>query len=248
MTFTDKTFTIDPLRANSGDYSLNIQLVDGVNLTRTVPILLHVEANPYPKYTGPANFTVSVGGYLNYEFGKSIISDNDLVSSYFTFQNSSTFPAWFSFNSAVYSMTIQNLADGNVGVYYGQFVCKDICSDGPTINQFKLIVMPNLPVTLVGALTDVNLYKGSDPISIQFPDPLFNDPENNYRIVADAVVIEGEQLNAKIVKVVNLKSLEFQADPAFYGTMKIIITAIDNVGHEASTSLKVYIANCKSDI
>ena len=248
VTINNMTFTIDPLRANSGDYQLNIQLVDGVNLTQVVPIKLHVEANPYPQYTGPDNFTVSVGGYLNYVFGKSIISDNDLVSSSFQFQNSSSFPSWFSFNSATYSMTIQNLADSNIGVYYGQFLWKDIWPDGPSKSQFKVIVMPNFPVTLVGNIADISIYKGSDSITVQFPNPLFNDPENNYRITSDAVVIQGDALNAKIAKVIGLTSLEFQADPKFYGIMKVILTAIDNAGHEASTSFKVNISNCKSYI
>ena len=244
----NSTFTINPVRENSGDFKLNIQLVDGVNLTQIVPINLHVEANPVPKYIGPQNFTISVGSFLSYTFGKNIISDNDLVSSSFLFQNSTTFPSWFGFDSNKYSMTIQNLVDSNVGVYYGQFFWKDICPGNDTVNQFKLIVLPNLPVTLVGSISDINLYKGSDPITVQYPTPLFNDPENNYRIVARAIITDGDDLDPQILKENGLTSLDFQAASKFVGTIKILLTAIDNVGHEASTSFKIYIATCKSTI
>lgn len=103
-----------------------MNLTDGVNLTHIVPIKLKVVENPYPQYLGPQNLTLSVGSSLTQTLGKQAIQDNDLVSTKFMFNNSTTFPKWFQFRESDYTVSMANLVEENVGVYYGQFASTDI--------------------------------------------------------------------------------------------------------------------------
>jgi hypothetical protein len=247
VTFENDTFDINPLREHNGSYTLDMFMKDGVNLTDDVPINLVVTENKRPRYQGDNNFTVSVGKTMEHTLGSDVIYDEDPINSTFYLDGSTVFPDWFELDESDYTFKISNLTMDDVGTHIGTFTTTDICPGTDTNNTFKIIIIPNLPVSLVGTLEDMELAKSAAPIFIGFPDPLFNDPEDNYSIEISSSILQGSKIKFNIFEV-NGNGIDFQASPTFVGIIKITVKAVDDIGQSASTSFKITVSGCKSDI
>ena len=135
-------------------------------------------------------------------------------------------------------------------MYSVLFNVKDVWNDaGVNSTSIKLIVLPDVPITVGSSVDDVYMYINAELKNVTMPNNLFVDPENNYTVVMTMIPDNPKQ--PPLLKTLSNnkdKYVLIEAQQGYFGNFTIILTATDSGNNKASIKFKVFILDWVSTL